>query len=263
MAKEKIVSIEDRIPKLKQARKKKANRRLVFYLTIFFFLIAIIVYLQSPLSHVKTVNVTGNSYYPEKEIIEKSGINKDTNIWSIDKEGIVHSLKKSPLIDTVSIETKLPWTVVIHIVEHKRIGYIKKDNQYYPILSNGAALAESKKDQMIGDAPLLVNFADKKVLKEMSKELSKLPTNILNLISELHWTPTDTNKNAVTLYMTDGFMVESTIRNFAEKMSVYPSIATQLDPKVEGIIHIGVGAYFEPFNKELTEDEKLMNNETE
>ncbi|GIO26067.1 cell division protein FtsQ/DivIB [Ornithinibacillus bavariensis] len=262
MTKEKIVSIEDRIPKLKQARKKKANRRLVFYLTIFFFLISIIVYLQSPLSDVKTINVSGNSFLPDKEIIEQSGIKKDTNIWTIDKEDIIHKLRRNPLINTVSVETKLPWTVEIQVVEHKRIGYIKKDNQYHPILSNGLVFSDSKKD-MAGDAPLLVGFQDEKALMEMSKELSKLPVNIFNLISELHWTPSDKNKNAITLYMTDGFMVESSIRNFAEKMSVYPSIVTQLDPAMEGIIHIGVGAYFEPFNKELTDDEKLMNENVE
>lgn len=89
----------------------------------------------------------------------------------------------------------------------------------------------------------------------MSKELSNLPNNILNIISEIHWTPTDKNKNDITLYMTDGFMVQSSIRNFSEKMKVYPSIASQLEPGSEGIIHIGVGAYFEPFNQEITEEE--------
>ena len=38
MEKKNVVSIEDRIPKLKEARKKKANRRLHF-LSIYFFLL--------------------------------------------------------------------------------------------------------------------------------------------------------------------------------------------------------------------------------
>ncbi|WP_047981350.1 cell division protein FtsQ/DivIB [Ornithinibacillus contaminans] len=255
MSKEKIVSIEDRIPKLKQARKKKANRRLVFYLSIFFFLIAIIVYLQSPLSHVKTIHVTGNSLFPEEEVIERSGLSSKTNIWTINKEEITKTLEENPLVDTVTVKTQLPWTVTIELKEHKRIGYIKQDDAYYPILGNGTVLTQSKQTDVFGDAPLLANFTDEAVLKDMSMELSKLPTNILNIISEVHWAPTDANKNEITLYMSDGFTVESSIRDFSEKMTVYPSIAAQLEPGSQGIIHIGVGAYFESFEQKATEDE--------
>ncbi|WP_042144996.1 cell division protein FtsQ/DivIB [Paucisalibacillus sp. EB02] len=263
MTKEKIVSIEDRIPKLKQARKKKANRRLVFYLSIFFFLLSIIVYLQSPLSNVKTIVVTGNSLYPEEKVIEQSGINNDTNIWTIQKEEIMNTLEKNPIVDKVTVETRLPWTVEIQLIEHERIGYIKKEDDYYPILGNGEVLSESKNDRLTGDAPLLVNFTDKKILIEMSEELSKLPTNIFNIISEIHWSQADLNSKEITLFMSDGFMVESSIRDFSEKMKVYPSIAAQLDPNAEGIIHIGVGAYFEPYNQEITEEEIITNDNEE
>src|SRR5699024_3488929 len=86
MEKEKIVSIEDRIPKLKEARKKKANRRLVFYLSIFFLLISIIVYLQSPLSQVKHIEVNGNKVLTDKEVIQKSGLALDAKIWVVQKQ---------------------------------------------------------------------------------------------------------------------------------------------------------------------------------
>src|SRR5699024_5011527 len=81
----KVISIEDRIPKLKEERKKKANRRLIFYLTIFFILIACVVYLQSPYSNVKEITVTGNDVVPIEEIKELSGIDDETNIWMLQK----------------------------------------------------------------------------------------------------------------------------------------------------------------------------------
>src|SRR5699024_12476680 len=81
MEKEKVVSIEDRIPKLKESRKKKANRRLLFYLSIFFVLIAIIVYLQSQLSHIRHVDIQGNHELTEDEVIAESGLTMGDNIW--------------------------------------------------------------------------------------------------------------------------------------------------------------------------------------
>lgn len=175
--------------------------------------------------------------------------------WTINKGEIIETLENDPLIKNVEVETKLPWTVEIQLVEHERVGYIKKENEFYPVLGNGTVLEESKINRLSGDAPLLLSFSQEDMLVEMSKELSNLPKNILNIISEIHWTPTDKNKNDITLFMTDGFMVQSSIRNFSEKMKVYPSIASQLEPGSEGIIHIGVGAYFEPFNQEITEEE--------
>ena len=79
----KIVSIEDRIPKLKQQRRRKANRRLIVLLLLFFLLIACIIYFQSPLSHVKMVNISGNRAYSDQEITEVMDITEDTNIWKV------------------------------------------------------------------------------------------------------------------------------------------------------------------------------------
>ncbi|WP_067728311.1 cell division protein FtsQ/DivIB [Oceanobacillus damuensis] len=254
MSQKNIVSIEDRIPKLKQARKKKANRRLIFYLSIFFFLIAIIVYLQSPLSHIKTINVIGNSYIANDDIIEQSKLTTETNIWTINKKEIESLIVGDPLVESVSVERSLPWTVNINVSEHQIIGYLREETTYYPIMANGEIL-EAGQDHFRGDAPLIYGFDEKDHLDRMAMELEELPENILDIISEIHWKPTDENKNNILLYMNDGYIVKGTIRDFAEKMEVYPSIVSQLDPEEKGILHIGVGAYFKSFDEEETDDD--------
>lgn len=256
MSKKKVVSIEDRIPKLKQARKKKANRRLIFYLSIFFVLISIIVYLQSPLSHIHTIEVTGNKALSDKEVVEKSNVTTDTNIWMINESKIKHELNKNPIIDSVNVNKRLPWTVELEIKEFNRVGYIKQDGYFYPILGNGKVLTKLKNKTNSGDAPLLLDFNDKSIVDKMTNELKQLPQNIRNMISEIHWKPKKDNKNKIILYMSDGYMVDGTLRNFAENMKVYPSVVAQLEPKSKGIIHIGVGVYFESF-VDKTKDKKV------
>ncbi|MFC3040246.1 cell division protein FtsQ/DivIB [Virgibacillus xinjiangensis] len=245
MSQEKIVSIEERIPKLKQARKKKSNRRLVFYLSIFFILISVIIYLQSPLSHVREVVVNGNSLLEEEEVIRQSGLDDSTNIWTIDKPGITSALTSNPMVESAEISRKFPWTVKISLQEYKRIGYIKEESSYFPVLGNGRVLTQLENVPFKGDAPLLFNFTEEEHLHRMTAELDQLPHSLLNLISEIHWQPNESSKNNILLYMNDGYVVSGSIRSFAEKMQVYPSIVSQLDPDSEGIIHIGVGAYFE------------------
>lgn len=249
-----IVSIEDRIPRLKEARKKKANRRLVFYMTIFFFLISIIVYLQSPLSDVKTVEINNNSFISDEEILELSGLDGKVNIWSIETDQIKDELEKNPVIDEVTVERILPQTVRISVQEKKIIGFVEEDSLFYPVLENGELLMNQSSNSFTGEAPLLIGFHDKTYLENLSSELGKLPEDILGLISEIFWKPEEGNNNNILLYMNEGFIVKGSIRGLAEGMNVYPSVVAQLDPNVKGIIHMGVGVYFEAFDKENEED---------
>ena len=103
MGKGKVISIEDRIPKLKKIRKRKANRRLILLLSLFFILIGCVLYFLSPLSHVKNVEVKGNRYLSDEQIIKLSDINKDQSIWKIDTGQAAAHLKENPEIKSVSI----------------------------------------------------------------------------------------------------------------------------------------------------------------
>src|SRR5699024_2813027 len=210
MEKEKIVSIEDRIPKLKEARKKKANRRLVFYLSIFFLLISIIVYLQSPLSQVKHIEVNGNKVLTDKEVIQKSGLALDANIWVVQKQGMKKKIEEHPVVEQVEVHRKLPQTIQVNVKEHRIIGYKNAKNDYHHVLQNGMIITNEKITNR-GDGPLLNDFKEDAYLERMSSELNDVPDDIFNLISEITWTPTEKNKYKILLYMNDGFTVEATI----------------------------------------------------
>lgn len=258
MEERKIVSIEDRIPKLKQTRKKKANRRLIVYLTILFLLIATVVYLQSPLSDVREVVVKGQQHVSEEEIKEISKITNETNIWQVESDKIKKRLESHNEITFADVNRKFPSTVQIEVEEAERIGYVKENGEFRPILENGTEL-KSTSPLPGGDAPILAGFNKPTYLKEMSQELKELPDSVSSLISEIHWEPKEDNPYQIRLYMTDGYQVLASIRTFSSKMPAYPSIVSQLDKGLEGIIHIDVGAYFEEF----TEAEQEQQESTE
>ncbi|MRH42167.1 FtsQ-type POTRA domain-containing protein [Aquibacillus halophilus] len=265
MSQKKIVSIEDRIPKLKQERKKKANRRLIFYLSIFFVLISIVVYLQSSLSQVHYVEVYGNNYVADQDITTLSEITTNDNFWSVSKESSEQRVGKHPEIKEVSISKKFPTTIIINVQEFERIGYVKKDNSYFPLLEDGLLLTSQSLNSIKGDAPLLTNFNKQTYLEELIGEIQNLPESIVDLISEISWAPTEGNPYKILMYMNDGFEVEGSIRNLSKTMKSYPSIVGQLDPDSEGIIHIGVGAYFESYrnNEEVEPTQEENQDEVE
>ncbi|WP_053219760.1 cell division protein FtsQ/DivIB [Virgibacillus senegalensis] len=249
MSQKKVVSIEDRIPKLKQARKKKANRRLIFYLSIFFVLISIVVYLQSPLSQVRHIEVAGNEYIDQQEVKSLSGLSTEDNFWNVDKQMVIDNIQQHPVVKDAEVLRHFPTTIEIKVKEYNRVGYVRESGAYYPVLENGQSLKQEKMKSARADAPLLSGFTKDTYLQDMTKELQRLPASIVGLISEINWEPTEENPYKITLFMNDGFEVEATIRNFSTKMKAYPSIVAQLEPGSEGIIHIGVGAYFESYQE--------------
>lgn len=248
MEEEKIVSIEERIPKLKEKRRKKANRTLLIYLTLFFFLIAIIIYLQSPLSNIKQINVKGNEFIAKEQIIEYSHLSIDENMWRVNLSDAEDKIVDHPLIEKVTIKRKFPQSIEININEKDIIGYKREKEHFYPIVTDGV-IVKNVDVTLPRSAPLFENFTDEQYLLRFAEELKGVPNHILNLISEVHWKPTDKNKYKVVLYMNDGFIVHATIRDFASKMNAYPSIIAQLEPDEKGIIHMDVGVYVETFKK--------------
>ena len=244
----KIVSIEDRIPKLKQQRRRKANRRLIVLLLLFFLLIACIIYFQSPLSHVKMVNISGNRAYSDQEITEVMDITEDTNIWKVKSKKIESKLVKLPEIKSAQVKIHFPSTVTVSVKEYKRIAYISKAKAFWPVLENGQVLDEKKTSNLPLNAPVLYSFSEGNELIEMIENLELLPSKVLNSISEIHHDPKKSDAYHITLFMNDGNEVSATIRTFAEKMAYYPSILSQLDPDQKGVVNLEVGSYFKAYD---------------
>jgi cell division protein FtsQ len=257
MDKRKIVSIEDRIPKLKHQRRKKANRRLIMLLALFFILIAGVIYFQSPLSKVKVITVSGNESYSYEHIVEKSGLSHESNVWKISKGEVEEELEKIQEIKQATVNVKFPNNVAIELEEYSRLAYISKGKNFYPVLENGNILGEKQIDEIPVNAPILIGFKEGKVLDEMIASLEELPEVVINSISEIHSQPLKTDKYLVKLYMNDGFEVNATLRTFSEKMTHYPSIVSQLDTSKKGVIDLEVGSYFKAYEAEEAEEVEI------
>lgn len=246
----KVVSLEDRIPKLKEQRRKKANRRLIFLLLLFFLIIVCVIYFQSPLSHVKNIEITGNHLYTYEDLEKMSGITSETNIWTIKKDQLAAKLRETGGIKSAKISISIPNTVLIEIKEYRKIAYFEVENEFIPLLENGDMLHDKAMINSPYDAPIIKDMksGDDKVITKMGEELSELPASVYNAISEVRYTPKKTDNWHVTVYMNDGNQVLASLSSFSEKMKHYPSIIAQLNTDKKGVIDLEVGSYFKAFD---------------
>ncbi|MBM7701775.1 cell division protein FtsQ/DivIB [Metabacillus iocasae] len=250
MEKGKLIVLEDRVPKLKEQRKSKANKRLVFYLSLFFILILLIVYSQSSLSSISKIAVAGNKYVNDKEIVSMSELSTKTSYWKVDKKEVEEMLERHPEIKKVSIDKAFPNKVTINVTEYKRVAYVVEKGKYFPINEAGKVLDAVKGEPISSDAPLLINWKDAEAIQELVQELSKVPKSITNAISEMYHTPTDFEPMHIRLFMNDGREVSAKISNFSDKIVLYPSVVKELSPDQRGVIDLEERPTFIPYEKE-------------
>ena len=257
MEKGKVLSLEDRIPKIKEHRRRKANRRLIFLLALFFLLIVCVIYIQSPLSQINSIDVNGIELVTKEKAIGSSELKKGQNIWKINKKLAAKNLLSIPEIKHAEVLTKFPNNIVINIKEYSPIALLMSEKDFHPVLENGTILEDNSK---LADAPILINFKEGAILEDLAAQLKKFPSEILNAVSEIHYDPKETDKYHVYLFMNDGFEVNPTIPTLATKMIHYPSIVSQLDPKVKGVIDLEVGSFFKAYD---LEEEEINEGEEE
>lgn len=256
LKKGKVVVLEERVPKLKQRRRQKVNRRLTAYIIFFFMLILCIIYFQSPVSNVRHIEVKGNEHVSVQQIVRASGVTNRTSFWRVKTDQVKQAIESLPEIKEVTVKKQFPNTIVLYIKERTRVAYIEEKQLFFPILDNGKILTKNKPKIALSDAPILVNWKDGEKIQELAGQLAHLPSYILNAISEIHHTPTKYDPYHITVYMNDGFEVSATVPNFAEKMRLYPEIVKQLNSNVKGVIHLEVSNYFKAYKGDDNEKNK-------
>ncbi|MDM5297829.1 cell division protein FtsQ/DivIB [Bacillus pumilus] len=252
---EKIVNIEERIPKIKEQRKQKANRRLISFILLFFIMVLIIIYLQTPISKISSLTITGNEHVSTKQLVKLSQIKEgESEFWNLNKGVTANHIKENKLIKDVTIHKQFPNKVQIAVKEYANIAYLQNGNFYYELLENGTVLPDEVTPSHAG--PIFVDWDNKEKLKQAIISLNQLPASIQELISEVYYVPTSANQWLVKFYMNDGNTVIASIKTFAKKMESYPAILKELSPSDKGIIHMEVATYFEAFKSKKKEDER-------
>jgi cell division protein FtsQ len=260
---DKIIDIEDRIPTLRERRKKRTNRKFTLLLVIFLVTLFGLLYFQSPYSHVQTIVVEGSNLTTSDQYIKQSGLQKGQSMWEIRTSNAEELVLKNDWIKDVDVKRNGLTSVKIEVTEWEKAAYIQSETGFDIVLENGTVF-QSEKTIAPVDAPLLSGFDKPKIRIRMVKELAELNAQVLSMISQIESVPSKADPYRIRLYMNDGYEVRAVIQSFAEKMNYYPSIIAQIGDTEKGVIDIEVGSFFQTYldmynpqpKEEEEEDEK-------
>ena len=257
---DKIIDIEDRIPTLRERRKKRTNRKFTLLLVIFLLTLLGLLYFQSPYSHVQKIVVKGANLTTNDEYIDLSGIQEGKSMWEIRTSNAEEILLKNDWLQDVSVKRTGLTSVTIEVSEWSKAAYVQTEDGFDIVLENGTVYQSSQKIAPL-DAPVLSGFKNQKAMTRMVKELAKLKGEVLSMISQIESVPSKADPYKIRLFMNDGFEVRAVIPSFAEKMNYYPSIIAQIGESEKGVIDIEVGSFFQTYvdmyNPQPKEEEEV------
>ena len=122
-------------------RKKKKRRGVFLGLLTFILGIVIIVFAFLLLFHIQKIEVKGNKYCTENDVIgwlreDKYAVNSVYVWWKYNKADV----KQLPVVESSKISFRAPWAIRVTVKEKEISGYIDYNNQYLYFDKDGTAV---------------------------------------------------------------------------------------------------------------------------
>lgn len=128
-------------------RKAKRKRRIkkFFILAIFFIVIGVLIVTKTNIFKVETIKCKGEILITESYINEKAQQFVGENIFTVTNKKVNELVKGNPYVKSISVEKRLPKTIVLNVKEKKGLYYIKNNGEYN-VISNDLVLLERVND---------------------------------------------------------------------------------------------------------------------
>ncbi len=99
---------------------------------------------QSPLFHIRSIEVTGIGRITREEVLELAGITPGEHIYEVNLKKAANMIATNRWVEQVEIKRKLPATVVINVKERVPAAAITTGDGLYIVDSGGVLLARQK-----------------------------------------------------------------------------------------------------------------------
>jgi cell division protein FtsQ len=215
--------------------KRKINVKKVIFFVVFILIICISVRIVLN-ERIRNIVILNNNYYSDEKIIETAKLEKYPKFILLNSSKVKKDLMKLDLIEDVKVYKKWGYILKLDIKEKKILYYVRSNNMYK---------ASDGKDYSLEatGVPTLINYVPEDIEEKFIKNLSKVDSNIINMISEIEYSKSNFDNDRFLLYMNDGNEVYITTSKL-NVLNKYVTIVTKLDGK-KGILYLDNGNYFE------------------
>lgn len=247
-------------PKVKEEKKKKKEKpekpakpkiapvhiwRAVSILVPSVLVLLLSVYLLTPLSTIKNIEVKGNSNTHADDIKQASGIQDSdyTLALLLDKETYAERIKSNHWIESAKINYQFPTNFTIEVKEFDIVGYYVSGEEHYPILSSGTVESTPVDRLNLPETYLTVTFNDEQQVKKLITGLSTISEDIKSQIQKIELAPSKATADLLKITMLDTDEILVPLSELSKKLPYYSKIKPQLSEPSVVDMEAGVYSY--------------------
>ena len=203
------------------------------------------VYLLTPLSTIKNIEVKGNSNTQADDIKQASGIQDSdyTLALLLDKERYAERIKSNHWIESAKIDYQFPTNFTIEVKEFDIVGYYVSGEEHYPILSSGTVESTPVDRLNLPETYLTVTFNDEQQVKELITGLSTISEDIKSQIQKIELAPSKATADLLKITMLDTDEILVPLSELSKKLPYYSKIKPQLSEPSVVDMEAGVYSY--------------------
>ena len=221
------------------------------------------IYLLTPYSTLKNIEVTGTVETNADQIKEASGIRDSDYTFSLllNKDKHAEMIKSNHWIESASIHYQFPTNFTIQVKEYGIVAYYVSGEDHYPILSSGTVETSPVSLVSLPETYMSVLFNDEQQVKTLIEQLAEVSPEIKQAIKTIELAPTSVTSDLlkITMYDTDEVLVP--LSELGKKLPYYSKIKPQLT--VPSGIDMEVGIYSYSLTDKALEEERIKAKEEE
>ena len=188
------------------------------------------IYLLTPLSTLKHIEVKGNVQTQADDIKQVSGIQDSDYTLSLllNKEKHAEKIKSNHWIESAKIDYKFPTNFTIEVKEFEIVGYYVTGEDHYPILSSGTIDSSPVNLLNLPETYLTVTFNDEQQVKDLIAGLSSISEDIKSQIQKIELAPSKATADLLKITMLDTDEILVPLSELSKKLPYYSKIKPQL-----------------------------------
>ena len=196
--------------------------------SVLFLLLSI--YLLTPFSTIKHIEVKGNVQTQADDIKQVSGIQDSDYTLSLllNKEKHAEQIKSNHWIESAKIDYKFPTNFTIEVKEFEIVGYYVTGEDHYPILSSGTIDPSPVNLLNLPETYITVTFNDEQQVKELITGLSTISEDIKSQIQKIELAPSKATADLLKITMLDTDEILVPLSELSKKLPYYSKIKPQL-----------------------------------
>ena len=203
------------------------------------------IYLLTPLSTIKHIEVKGNVQTQADDIKQVSGIQDSdyTLSFLLNKEKHAEQIKFNHWIESAKIDYKFPTNFTIEVKEFEIVGYYVTGEDHYPILSSGTVESSPVNLLNLPETYLTVTFNDEQQVKDLITGLSTISEDIKSQIQKIELAPSKATADLLKITMLDTDEILVPLSELSKKLPYYSKIKPQLSEPSVVDMEAGVYSY--------------------